>query len=170
MRALMVAVAGLFGAALLGGCDGSATAEAPAAQEVVTLNPRMEAYLAGSDPQPRRFLLGRFTYAPGEDALPAEAGPTVTALATALKAHPMDMVRVESYALEGGGGADEHLAAKRAHYFMKALEAAGVEKRRVLGTAGRPLPGSEPIDPEALAAATNGRTDVIFYRDFSKPG
>jgi outer membrane protein OmpA-like peptidoglycan-associated protein len=153
----------------LSACDGTKIAEADPAAATAELSPGLMQYLVSADPKPRRFLLGRYTYAPGETAVPNDSKATVAALAAALKAHPVDMVRIESYASEGGGDADEHLGAKRAHYFMKALEEAGVEKRRVLGAAGRTLPGDEPADPSAQAPVSNGRTDVILYRDASRP-
>ena len=145
----------------LGSCDrgGGATAGAGAAAASPVVE-KLEAHFAGAQPPKRRFVMARIQCAPGDYKLPAEAAPVVAEVGRVLAAHPDAIVRLESFAKESGTDADEHLAAKRAHYVGKALEKAGVRKRHIFAVSWSAIASA---DAAALGPLENGRTDLVIY-------
>ena len=126
-----------------------------------TLNYQLQQFLASPEPAPRSFTFDRLNFATSSAELPADAQPTVGALAQILQAYPNARVRIEGYAdARGAEPANEQLGARRAEAVAQALIAQGVAANRVTAATGGE---SNPVDTNATAQgqAENRRTDLV---------
>lgn len=158
-RPTVVACAVLL--APLTACDGGKGSASESGPEFRTqIVEQIRAHFASTQPPKRRFLIGRLEYAAGEHDLPRAARPVIREIGAILAAHPESVVRVESFAIETGTSADEHLAARRAHQVAKVLEETGMIRHHILSASSDPISSA---DAPALGPVENGRTDIIVY-------
>lgn len=126
-----------------------------------TLNYQLQQFLASPEPAPRTFTFDRLNFATSSSELPADAQPTVTALAQILQAYPNARVRVDGYAdARGSDQTNQQLGAQRAEAVARALIAQGVAANRVTSATGGE---SNPVETNATAQgqAENRRTDLV---------
>jgi outer membrane protein OmpA-like peptidoglycan-associated protein len=119
------------------------------------------AFLAGSEPAPRRFAVDELSFPTGSAQVPAAAGTALDELAATLEANPDAKIRVEGFADSSGDPqANLALSQRRADAVRRELVGKGVPADRIEAVGM----GSEAPGATAGGAAGEGqdrRADIV---------